>query len=292
MIKNFEDKQPTNGNGAFMGTRYFGGEGVTVEKPKKPKDDKTETQSDTDIVETASYSSDAIGSYNKKADDYSTAMSDFRTYLQNMADSIYAEAQKNPLETDWGKGILDYYGVLGSESANAVNAETAAENAGNIDSYAAANAERQRIAKLGQGINTISGMSNDRVTNMINVLNSIGVNTNDLFGTEGQYSVGTAASFADSLYGTDAASTSEYNKLIAGMYGGDGTTSKVPNYEDTKKWLIGVYDDRKNATDTTYGDDEIWAAIQKELLESPEYANYPGYIANIIKEIQAEHTPK
>lgn len=278
----------------FANTFKTGGSGFKKDETKTSNETQKDSQDTTDTLQdllgTANQSSPAINSYNQKADDYSKNMSEFRSYLQSMAGSIFSEIKKNPLETDWGKGILDYYGVLGDKSANAANAEGAAENSGNIDSYAAANAEKQRISKLGQGISAISGMSNDRFSNMLSVLTGIGVNTNSLFETEGQHSVGTAADLANSLYSTDAASTAEYNDLIVSMFGGD-TGSVVPNYEDTKKWITGLYDDRKYATDTAYNDDDLWAEILKELKETPEFANNWGYIQNIINDIQADHAP-
>lgn len=88
----------------------------------------------------------------------------------------------NPLETDWGKDLLAAYGVKANNSAQGAKASAAAENSGNVDSYAVANAERQRLAKLGQGIEAINGMNAERNANLLSLLNNIGVNTQTLLG--------------------------------------------------------------------------------------------------------------
>ncbi len=234
--------------------------------------------------------------YTKNSETFMTGIGDFLTWMKTNANTAFAEASGNPLETEWGKSILDYYGLLGDQSANAVNAATAGENAGNIDSYAAANAERQRLSKLGQGISAVSGMSTDRVNNMLSVLNSIGVNTNELFGTMGEYGVNTAADYAGSLYATDAGlasslfgtgadfaatkyatdaqSTADLEANLAALYSGGDPEYIMPSIDDLAVMLQGYYDsyggDGKN-----YDDEEIWEQVMKVMMSDQRFASLP-----------------
>lgn len=231
--------------------------------------------------------------YKGNSEKFMTGIDDFLAWMKTNANTAFAEALRNPLETDWGKGILDYYGVLGDNSANAVNADTAAENGGNIDSYAAANAERQRLSKLGQGVSTVYGMNAERVNNMLSVLNSIGVNTNELFGTMGEYGVNTAADYANSLYATDADLTKSTNELMAAIEAG---TTPVINLSDNAvaAQLMSAYKDLDvqgggdGEIDWTATDTETWEAVKKALKDNPAFENLndtylDALIAQIIK---------
>ena len=157
-----------------------------------------------------------------KSDTYSDAIYGYADFMKDKGlDLMEYMKGYNPLNTDWGRGVLDYYGIQSVDASNNANAAGAADNGGNIDSYAAANAERQRLSTLGQGINAISGMTNDRFSNLLNTFNSIGVNVNNLLGLEGQYNLpfmkdqlAEAGDLAESLYKTDADAIKEYNDNI------------------------------------------------------------------------------
>ena len=226
-------------------------------------------------------------SNSQTASDY---VADYAQFLQDIRDVIMGEAQANPLETDWGKSILDYYGVLGENSANAVNAATAGENAGNIDSFAAANAERQRMSRYGQGVQTIMGMSTERFNNMINGLNSIGVNTDILFG--GQKGItDTAADYAASLYGTDASSTAAYNELMAALEGNKTYTYDLSDNGVTAL-LKKAYNDLNpigsdsSEIDWTATDSDQWKDVIQNVLKAyPNSGLTEGYLRDMIEKI-------
>ncbi len=224
---------------------------------------------------------------------------DFAKWLQDVRDIVMKEVQANPLETDWGKGILDYYGVLGDNSANAVNAATAGENAGNIDSFAAANAERQRVSKLGQGIQSVMGMSTERFNNMIAGLESIGVNTERLFGTQGDL-VDTARQYATDLYTTDASSTAAYNELMAQLEGNTTNTTVLDN-EAVISALKNAYSNLNviggdsEEIDWTATDAETWKEAIEALKTNSYYSGLTddylnALVAQIMKGTQAETT--
>ena len=219
---------------------------------------------------------------------------DYAKFLQDIRDVIMGEAQANPLESEWGKGILDYYGVLGENSANAVNAATAGENAGNIDSFAAANAERQRLSRYGQGVQSVMGMSTERFNNMINGLNAIGVNTDILFGGQ-QGITDTSANYAASLYGTDADSTAAYNQLLADIESGSNPYVQL-NEDQVMSALKDAYlavsgDTDATAVDWANTDDELWAEALKDLEEN-KYISQLGstYLKTLRNKIKGQTT--
>ena len=103
---------------------------------------------------------------------------DRKTYLGFINDY----KNQNPLETDWGKAIMSQYGLDGDVAAKNEWADAAASNGGNIDSFAEANARRQRLSYLNSGVNAVNEASNQRFSNMIGALEKMGVNTQQLLG--------------------------------------------------------------------------------------------------------------
>ena len=80
----------------------------------------------------------------------------------------------NPYESDEGKAILSRYQYQGkTESDNAV-AEGGASNGGNIDSYAAANANRQQLAYTIAGDQAVQNYRNNIISNARNILGDMG----------------------------------------------------------------------------------------------------------------------
>lgn len=102
--------------------------------------------------------------YKKKRDETYAQQSDTHDFIKNnMAD--YKNAHKNlvsmarndnPLDTEWGRGIMDYYNLNGLKAGNNAAASSAGSNSGNIDSYAAANALRQQKAFTSEGISKVA----------------------------------------------------------------------------------------------------------------------------------------
>ena len=170
---------------------------------------------------------DVLGQNMAKSDTYSQNIYGNTDYMRNLGTELmdYIKGY-NPLETDWGKGILDYYGVQSGYASNTANSEGAANNAGNVDSYAAANAERQRLDTLGQGVNALSGLTTSRFENLLNAYNSTGSNITNLLGLEGLYNLPFATDqlnsvkgLAEEIYKTDAQSVKDYNNAVANLLG-------------------------------------------------------------------------
>lgn len=112
----------------------------------------------------------------------------------------------NPYETDVAKSIMQYYNAQGGKAANEVTAEGIAQNAGNIDSYAAANALRQQLDFTNAGNQAVLNQYNAQSGKMLETLKALGVDVGDA---------------QDRLMGI-LGSNQAYNAELAGQYN-DGT---------------------------------------------------------------------
>ncbi len=134
---------------------------------------------------------------------------DRKTYLSFIND--YKD--QNPLETDWGKAIMSQYGLDGDVAAKNEWADAAASNGGNIDSFAEANARRQRLSYLNSGVNAVNEASNQRFSNMIGALEKMGVNTQQLLGISTS-NAQSAMDAAKNRYSDDTTATVAYNNMV------------------------------------------------------------------------------
>lgn len=134
---------------------------------------------------------------------------DRKTYLGFINDY----KNQNPLETDWGKAIMSQYGLDGDVAAKNEWADAAASNGGNIDSFAEANARRQRLSYLNSGVNAVNEASNQRFSNMIGALEKMGVNTQQLLGISTS-NAQTAMDAAKNRYSDDTTATVAYNNMV------------------------------------------------------------------------------
>lgn len=112
----------------------------------------------------------------------------------------------NPYETDVAKSIMQYYNAQGGKAANGVTAEGIAQNAGNIDSYAAANALRQQLDFTNAGNQAVLNQYNAQSGKMLDTLKALGVDVGDA---------------QDRLMGI-LGGNQAYNAELAGQYN-DGT---------------------------------------------------------------------
>lgn len=119
----------------------------------------------------------------------------------------------NPYETEWGKALLSQYGLDGDVAAKNEWADAAASNGGNIDSFAEANARRQRLSYLNSGVNAVNEASTQRFSNMIGALEKMGVNTANLFGIASENGQ-SAMNAAQDRYAQDTNSTIAYNEML------------------------------------------------------------------------------
>ena len=87
----------------------------------------------------------------------------------------------NPYTSDIGKSIMQNYQLQGYNASQNAAANVAGDNGGNIDSYAAANANRQQLAFTNAGNEAVRNDFNSRVANSLSILQSLGVDVGDAF---------------------------------------------------------------------------------------------------------------
>jgi hypothetical protein len=205
------------------------------------------------------------------------------TDARNTAVALYTDLlntvmNNDPTKTDWGKTILDYYGIKSLSDANGVRGSGAADNAGNVDSYAAANAARQRLSTLNQGVNAVMSESQNRNAAALNTLSSLGVDVTGILGAEAT-NLGNYYDHDASLYKSDTTlegvkDTNKTNKEIAEM-GASGSSVEYQAMED---------DYPKNLADVTvyqhpdWTKDEVVAYMAKIFQEDYGMKSYDAYM--------------
>ncbi len=161
----------------------------------------------------------------------------------------------NPYVSEIGKAIMASYQQQGDTAARDVTAELAGGNAGNIDSYSAANAKRQQLAFTNAGNQAILADHNARVANALAVLETLGVNTQGLLGIE-QQNVDSARrasneilSGANTAMGTATSSANESDRISKSLLSDlSGYLSGILQTENTNASnLSGILD--TNRTD-------------------------------------------
>lgn len=141
----------------------------------------------------------------------------------------------NYYDTDTAKNIMSYYNAQGGKAANGATADGMAQNSGNIDSYAAANALRQQLDFTNAGNQAVLNQYNAQAGNMLNTLKALGVDVGDaqdrmlgLLGSNqsynadllGKYNSGTSdvlSQITKNAQAGDAAAIDALNSLI-GLY--------------------------------------------------------------------------
>lgn len=117
---------------------------------------------------TPSYTPDAA-SLQKKSDDlYKHGTGSMRDIMKSYDDVYKNNINVDPTRTGYGKDILTGYGIAADEAYKGTLGGKTAENGGNVDSFAAANANRQKVAVMSQGYgdvlnyyDTIAGRANE-----------------------------------------------------------------------------------------------------------------------------------
>lgn len=101
----------------------------------------------------------------------------------NTSDILTADSVKGfDPNSDTAKAILDRYAALGVSAGNNDIAVGGADNGGNIDSFAAANANRQKAAFTDKGMTAAEGDFNNRLNNIMSAIGIKRTLTQDFFG--------------------------------------------------------------------------------------------------------------
>ena len=118
--------------------------------------------------------------YNAQSQDVLNQISQYATDQSGRYDDLYKyQKDTNPFDTDTARAIMNYYNMLGGNAAGDAVASGGGDNAGNIDSYAAANANRQQLAFTNAGTSAVNQNYNDKINNMLNTLRSLGIDVGD-----------------------------------------------------------------------------------------------------------------
>ena len=167
--------------------------------------------------------------------DYLSALkidSDFSKNLNTSRENI--ESKYNTLFEDLRTGdytkepyyqtILDSYGIKGDAAANDASASGAAANGGNLDSYAAANAQRQQLAFKNAAQSAALNAYNSEVASLLKTLGDLGVNVNDLYKTWASELDSQRSGAVNAYLGQLGADTDKYvsdNALAGDKYASD-----------------------------------------------------------------------
>lgn len=179
-------------------------------------------------------SNNILGQMTQYGTDQSARYDDLYDYIKNT--DYYS--------TPEGKSILQNYQLQGNTAANDSTANSASSNSGNIDSYSAANANRQQLAYTNAGNQAVLNQKNSNVGNMLSTLESLGVDMGDLY---------------DKMVNLHQGDQS-YNLGLAGEYttGQNNTASQIQAqtdsnnslYSDALSNLRGLYDNQTSENNT------------------------------------------
>lgn len=214
-------------------------------------------------------------------------------FSDKQVQSEYAQNQMDYLnnfdytQQSYYQPIMDSYNLYGQNAANGALASGASGNAGNIDSYAAANAARQQLAFTNAGHQAALAAAAQNQANWQNVYNAyIGDNAN-------------TANMITSMYSTDADRAKAANDVIRQLFGDESservnaTNAMVDKYLADLGLVQSQYvtdaDERMNTANNEYG-----LALQKILGEyglseaqidkaAKDYATLMGYNADLAR---------
>ena len=100
---------------------------------------------------------------------------DDRKAMSGKYDKLEETAYSNPFESAEAKAILGKYDLAGLQARDNATASGGGSNGGNIDSYAAANAQRQQASLLNMGQMAVLDAHNNKINNVKGILESLGV---------------------------------------------------------------------------------------------------------------------
>lgn len=105
---------------------------------------------------------------------YGSQTSD-KKYVTGKYDRLEDYIYGNPFEDEEGKSIMSNYQFKGKTASGNAVANGGASNGGNIDSYAAANANRQQLAFTNAGTQAVLDNFNSRINNLRGALSDLGI---------------------------------------------------------------------------------------------------------------------
>lgn len=189
------------------------------------------------------------------------------------------------------QGIMDAYQLKGSNAARGEQASGAANNAGNIDSYAQANANRQQLAFTTAGIESALAAANQNQVNWQNVYNSM---ANRLTGMENS-NANTLNAFQN-IYATDSAERQNTLNTAASLAQQE-MQDKINKYLADVGYDQAIYTADKELEGSKYASDANTRAAQiaadaDRYAASQSYAGkvYASDVEKAIAEMKANKT--
>ena len=129
--------------------------------------------------------SDILGNnerINAQGNDILSQMKQYGSDQSGRYNSLYDYIMNsNYYDSPEGKSIMQNYQSLGRTAAGDATASAASSNSGNIDSYSAANANRQKLAYTNAGNQAVLNQKNSNIGNMLSTLQSLGVDMGNLY---------------------------------------------------------------------------------------------------------------
>ena len=183
----------------------------------------------------------------------------------------------------YSQGLMDAYQLKGNNAARGEQASGAANNAGNIDSYAQANANRQQLAFTTAGIESALAAANQNQANWQNVYNSM---ANRLTGMENS-NANTLNAFQN-IYATDSAERQNTLNTAASLAQQE-MQDKINKYLADVGYDQAIYTADKELEGSKYASDANTRAAQIAA-DADRYAasqNYAGkvYASDVDKAI-------
>lgn len=137
----------------------------------------------------------------KKNDALYEELSAFLNKQDGRYDSLIDAILKDPTESELGRALLARYTQAGENAARHAVAETAGENGGNTDSYAAAQARRQMLDYQNAGESAAAEAYGKQLDRMLEALGASTEDLSKLFGLAGE-NAELDAELAKTLLGT------------------------------------------------------------------------------------------
>lgn len=158
------------------------------------------------------------------------------------------------------QGIMNSFQLQGNNAARGEQATGAANNAGNIDSYAQANANRQQLAFTSKGLEAALAAANQNQQNQLSAYKANSDYLNTLFGRVNEQNTNALDAYQN-IYSTD--SLERQNTLnTAAELAKQEMQSKIDKYLADVGYDQAVYTADKNLEGSKYGADANTLAAQ------------------------------
>lgn len=192
------------------------------------------------------------------------------------------------------QGIMNSFQLQGNNAARGEQAAGAANNAGNIDSYAQANANRQQLAFTSKGLEAALAAANQNQQNQLSAYKANSDYLNTLFGRVNEQNANSLNAYQN-IYSTDSAE--RQNSLnTAAELAKQEMQSKIDKYLADVGYDQAVYTADKNLEGSKYGADAntLAAQIAADADRYTAQQNYAGkvYASDTDKAIAGINTKK